>query len=80
MNRRASIGECDVNPNYMLYSCSLSCGKLGKYKPQKGIIMPKDANAQGKPLEVSLQDGCQDRHTKCSDFAAQGHCDGGPGV
>ena len=41
-------------------------------------IIPKGANAEGRPLDVGL-DQCKDRHGQCTDFAKQGECEENPG-
>jgi len=40
--------------------------------------IPKGANAQGKPRDVSLKT-CTDRHVQCVDFQRQGECENNPG-
>lgn len=43
-------------------------------------IIPKGANAEGKPLDVSFDD-CQDRHPeKCQAWSGAGECDNNPGI
>lgn len=43
-----------------------------------GVRLPKFANAEGKPPEVSATD-CADRHAKCTSMARRGQCSRSPG-
>lgn len=48
--------------------------------PKVAEIIPKGANREGKPLDVSFDD-CNDRHPeKCAAWAENGECEKNPGV
>mmetsp|Transcript_5862 Transcript_5862/g.5259 ORF Transcript_5862/g.5259 Transcript_5862/m.5259 type:complete len:351 (+) Transcript_5862:37-1089(+) len=42
------------------------------------VVLPKGANTEGKPADVSLA-VCKDRHEQCIPFAAHGECTKNPG-
>jgi len=43
-----------------------------------GVKIPKGANSEGKPKEVS-KDKCEDRTPRCKQYSKQGECDKNPG-
>lgn len=63
----ASIEVCDANTNDGDGAGSGQCRKV-----------PKGANAEGKPAEVSFA-VCEDRHVQCIDYFKKGECTRNPG-
>ena len=43
-----------------------------------GVQIPKGANSEGKPKEVS-KDRCEDRTNRCQQYSSQGECEKNPG-
>lgn len=71
---------------YFTYLIFISAGagedqvcRIEENGKQVCIQTPKGANPEGKPLEVSLNDQCDDRHAQCEQFAHQGECHKNPG-
>jgi hypothetical protein len=53
----ASIGECDVNPNYMLNSCAKSCGVC----PSIGFENDRVPPAQSSCVDQEMSENCERR-------------------
>ena len=55
------------------------CDENGKCENTvTGVQIPKGANSEGKPKEVS-KDRCDDRTSRCQQYSSQGECEKNPG-
>jgi hypothetical protein len=58
-------------------NCEEVCDENGVCE-NTGVQIPKGANSEGKPKEVS-KDRCEDRTNRCQQYSSQGECEKNPG-